>query len=287
MTRAARIALCGLAALLAACEPAFDADVAADPPGPTATRAGDPVRVTLPLEGVSLRTEGGELQSIRRGDTALTDLLRFDGQSVFSLLSNRKIDEGVYRGVQLLIDPEDAEVETLDGGLLPIELSTSPPFAPVEFSIKDDSDDRESLTLVIDLRLSLALRNDEHYQFDPVLRAVRRGDGAEISGTVSSTLLTDPGCVRGAAVYLFEGKGKEPDERDGAGVEPYATAPVIQISGSTAIYTLGFLPAGSYTLALTCDGDREDGIDAAAETIEFGEGIDIELDEGETRVRNL
>lgn len=277
----------GLLALLAGCEPAFDVDVAAAPPGPTATLAGDPVRISLPLKGVILRTEGGEQRRITRGDPALTDLLRFDGQSVFSLLSNRKIDDGRYRGVQLQIDADNAEVETLDGGLLPIDFSASPPFVPVAFSVKADSNERESLTLVVDLRLSLALRNDQRYQFDPVLRAVRNGDGAEISGTVAATLLTNPGCARGAAVYLFEGQGIEPDERDGVGVEPYATTPVLQSAGSTPRYRLRFLPAGAYTLALTCDGDREDGLDAAAEALEFGAGIDINLDESETTTRNL
>lgn len=276
-----------LLGLLVGCEPAFDADVAAAPTGPTATLAGDPVRVTLPLQGVILRTEGGEQRRITRGDPALTDLLRFDGQSVFSLLSNRKIEDGTYRGVQLLIDADDAEVETLEGGLLPIDLSATPPFVPVSFSIKEDSNERESLTLVLDLRLSLALRNDERYQFDPVLRAVRNGEEAEISGTVASSLLTDPGCARGAAVYLFEGAGVEPDERDGAGVEPYATTPVQSVTGGTPQYRLGFLPAGAYTLALTCDGDREDGIDAASEALEFGPALDIDLDEGETATRNL
>lgn len=276
-----------LLGLLVGCEPAFDADVAAAPTGPTATLAGDPVRVTLPLQGVILRTEGGEQRRITRGDPTLTDLLRFDGQSVFSLLSNRKIEDGTYRGVQLLIDADDAEVETLEGGLLPIDLSATPPFVPVSFSIKEDSNERESLTLVLDLRLSLALRNDERYQFDPVLRAVRNGEEAEISGTVASSLLTDPGCARGAAVYLFEGAGVEPDERDGAGVEPYATTPVQSVTGGTPQYRLGFLPAGAYTLALTCDGDREDGIDAASEALEFGPALDIDLDEGETATRNL
>lgn len=280
-----RSATCGFALLLAACDPAFDADVAADPPSDPATLADDPMRVILPLEGINLRTEDGEVRRITRGDPALVDLIRFDGQSVFSLLSNRKIREGRYRGVQLLIDAQDAEVQTLAGGVFPIDLSATPPFVPVSFSIKDD--DRESLTLALDLRLSLARRGDDRYQFDPVLRAVRNGDAAQISGTVADTLLSDAACVRGAAIYLFEGAGVEPDERDGAGVEPFATTPVTQSFGSNASYTLRFLPAGDYTLALTCDGEREDGIDAASDDITFGDGIDIELDQGERALLNL
>lgn len=283
---ALRLAVCGLALALAACDPAFDADIAADPPGPPATLASDPVRISLPIEGLSLRTDGNEAVSVTRGDPALVDLLRFDGLSTFSLLSNRKVDDGNYRSVELLLDAEGAEVETLAGGSLPIDLGSTARLAPVTFSIKDE--DRESLTVTLDLRLSLALRDNARYQLDPALRAVRNGDAAEISGTVRAALLTDPGCTRGAAVYLFAGANITPDERDGAGVEPFATAPVTRISNAgQGTYSLRLLPAGTYTLALTCDGDREDGIDAASETIEFVEGDDVELDEGETAVFNF
>lgn len=277
-----RLVACSLALALAACDPALDADVAADPPGPPATLANDPVRITLPIGGVNLRTDSSEVVSVTRGDFALVDLLRFDGLSRFSLLSNRKVDVGNYRSVELLLDAEGAEVETLGGGApLPIDLSTTARLAPVTFSIKDE--DRESLTVTLDLRLSLALRANNRYLLDPVLRAVRNQGAAEISGTVRSALLTDPGCARGAAVYLFAGASITPDERDGADAEPLATTPVTRTSNADAgNYILALLPAGSYTLALTCGGDREDGIDAASEPIEFVGADNIELDEGET-----
>lgn len=284
MNLRARVPLVALTALLAACEPAFDVDVAADPPAETLLLADQAVRVTLPLKGVVLRKADASTRSISR-DAVPVDLLRFDGETVFSLLSSEKVD-GDYQAVSLDIDDSDfdAELETQSGGIFPTDLPDSLPYTPLEFSIDKDSNDRVSLTLALDLRLSLDLNPDtDRYRLDPVLRAVRSGDGASVSGLVASALLPALDCDVGAAVYAYAGDDVEPDERDGAAAEPYATAPVLHDSGdSQGRYTLRNLPAGLYTLSLTCDGEREDGLDAADPLMEFGDGLNIELDDGES-----
>lgn len=259
---------------MTACESSLDVDLAADP-------VDNASRVVLPLDGVVLRTAENEERSVKRDDTADVDLLQFDGDTLFGLISNGDPKDGDYVGVRLRIE-EDGFVERLGGDRVPIDPAADSPFAEVEFSVKEDDGDNIALLLALDLRLSLSETNDDRYLLRPVLRAVRSGDEAEVSGTVASALLSDAACNAGAAVYAFRGEDVEPDERDGVGVEPFATAPVLRnLGGGSASYRLRLLPAGSYTLALTCDGEREDGLNAADPDMEFDEVEEVDLDENE------
>lgn len=264
---------------LAACESSFDARLSADP-------IDNLQRVTLPLEGLAVQTSDGQSRSLRLDDPVDVDLLLFDLDNPYLLIANAELAEGSYRSVQLLVDADGAELQRLDGGLFPIDLAASTPFADVAFSVDEDSS--VAIDLALDLRLSLSQRTDDRYRLAPVLRAVPAGDGAEVRGVVGGGLLNDASCALGAAVYLFEGLDVEPDERDGAGVEPVATAAVRNDPfNAVPAYRLGVLAEGPYTLALTCDGELEDGLDVADPEINFIARYNLELLRTEQRVFNL
>jgi hypothetical protein len=267
-----------LGVFLSGCNSSLDADLAADP-------LDNATRVVLPLDGIVLRTADGQDRRVTRGDSAEVDLLQFDGDTLYGLITNGDPKDGDYRGVQLIVD-EDGFVERTGGARLEIDPAPNPPFAAVSFSMKEDDGDRIVLLLGLDLRLSLSETDDDRYQLRPVLRAMKSGDEAEINGSVANALLSDARCNSGAAVYAFLGDDVEPDERDGEGVEPFATAPVLR-QGGTASYRLRLLPAGRYTLALTCDGEREDGLNSADPEMAFDATAEVELDEGESATLNL
>lgn len=271
------VPLAAVALLLAACETSFDARLSADP-------VDEATRVNLPLEGLALRTRDGQIHSLRLDRAARVDLTVFDLDSPYELIVNHRIDEGDYEAVQLLLDTEDAELQRPDGGVVSVEISGAAPFVPLAFSI--DEDGGATVELSLDLRLSLSEQDDGRYRLRPVMRAVLAGDGAVVRGEVSPLLLTDAACARGAAVYLFEGRDIEPDERDGRGVEPYATGRV-DTQFAPALYRIGVLPAGDYTLALTCDGEFEDGLNAADPPLRFLARETLTLLRGETRVLSL
>lgn len=264
---------------LSACESSLDVDLAADP-------LDNATRVVLPLNGVVLRKAEGEERRVASNDTADVDLLQFDGNTLFGLISNGDVKDGEYRGVRLLVD-QDGFLDRANGTRIPIDLDANPPFADVAFSIDEDDGDNIVLLLALDLRLSLSETSNNRFLLRPVLRAVRSGDDAELRGSVASALLSDSACNFGAAVYAFRhasaDENVEPDERDGVGVEPYATAPVL----SDRSYRLQILPAGTYTLALTCDGEREDGFDAASPDMSFSNEREVDLDENESRIVDL
>ena len=59
-------------------------------------------------------------------------------------------------------------------------------------------------------------------------------------------------------MYVFEGS-VSPDDIDNDGVEPVTTALVSYNANSTSYeYEVGFLMAGDYTVAFTCNTDAED-----------------------------
>lgn len=282
MNASHRSALLALSLLLGACESSFNADLGAD--------SLDLVdRVQLAIDGLELRRADGTGLRLTRDDTGFPDLLSFQNDTLFSLIANSEIDEGAYTGARLILAEDDAATVGEDSFVLrnasslrvPIDLPVNPPYAELSFSL--DEDDSVSLILTLDLRLSLSLNTAQtRYQLDPVLRAVQDGDGAEISGLVANSLISRADCLVGAAVYAFAGQDITPDERDGAGVEPMASAPVERAGvNNAARYRLRFMPAGPYTLALSCDGERENGLRVADPELLFDRSFDVEVEEGE------
>jgi len=77
-------------------------------------------------------------------------------------------------------------------------------------------------------------------------------------------LITDSGCTNGPnhdignAVYVYAGSGVTPDDV-GSPTEPLASALVTYdtLSG-TYVYNLGFVAAGDYTIAFTCQAADDD-----------------------------
>lgn len=261
--------------LLAGCESAFNADLAAD-------RLDQVDRVQLAVDGVELRRADGSTVSVDRATRGLPDLLQFQDDTLYALVSNSRIDEDRYTGARLLLDAQDSFVERTDvAGTLPVDLAADAPYAEVAFTVEEE--DRITLLLTVDLRLSLSLDAAQaRYRLDPLLRAVRDDDAAQASGIVDASLLASADCALGAAVYAFSGTDVTPDERDGDGVEPVASAPALRSNGTgDARFRLRFLVPGRYTLALTCDGERENGLRAAQDALRFSAALDVELDEGE------
>jgi hypothetical protein len=255
--RAIRLPLLLASVALAACQPEFEADLAADP-------MDDATRVTIALEGVELEREDGTTVKVERKDTGLPNLISFDGDQSYELVTDSSAKKGTFKGIRLLYANKGSEfVGTDSPDVIDIDtpVSEDEDFVPLDFKNKDG--DRTTLLVAMDLRLSLQAHEGDNYTLSPVLRAVRPEDEADVSGNVASSLRDGDACTSGgAAVYAFEGADVDvhddtkPAERDGTDPEPIATAPVSE----SGFYHLIVLPAGKYTLAFTCDGEHENGL---------------------------
>ncbi len=203
------------------------------------------------------------------------------------LFTNEELPAGTYTGIRLLFDlDQGASSVTTGDGEFPLLLADGD-FAAVDFTVEDGEESSETLTLALDLRQSLVFDDiDGDYTLTPQLRAVRTDNAAQIEGNVAVVCPQDTSLATGGAVYLFPGADVPPDDLDGAGVEPVATAGVVLDSATSLFrYTARFLSAGDYTLALTCRGNED--FPAADDELEFVNVQDVQVDEGEILQLNL
>lgn len=214
--------------------------------------------VVVQFNRVTFVTDDDERESFRFPQPQQVDLLDLAGGDHFALLAAEDLPEGRYRKIEFRVDanPDTTESYVVEVGSdqqLPLDVPDE--FEPqltvsTDFTIDKDSD--VAVTVDFDLRRSLFLTDDGAYELRPKLRAVLDDEAGSVAGTVSSGLLEN--CA-GPAVYAFSGRGVEPDDVDQAGVEPINSAIVNKVDGR---YAIGFLEAGDYTLAFTCDAGSDE-----------------------------
>jgi hypothetical protein len=265
-----------LAALaLAGCQGTFTNDLATDAPADPAVN-----QVQVGLLGVEFQTADGNTKTLEFTAPETINLFELVQGAPLRMFTTEKLDVGQYTGVRLLFDNQtDATVTSTTGGTFPLVLEDGP-FAAVDFTVADNKRTAEDLTLALDLRQSLAFDDaGQQYTLTPQLRAVSTTDAAQITGTVTAKCPSGSTLAQGGAVYVFPGSDVTPDDIDRIDAEPYATTRV-EASGTTFAYTLRFLPPGHYTLALTCDGNK-DAV-ATSDTLVFQDVQNVKLDTAET-----
>lgn len=273
------------AVLLAGCEPAFDVDFVANAPVDGST-------VTLRLDGVDLGRVDGGTETRTRGQTGEFRFQRELLATPADLLSNSDIDGGEYDSIRLRFAIDEGAVQRSGLATEFIEIGANDD-ADVAFMIDGDEDDRVSLTVALDLILSLRENQDETgFTLDPVIRAMDRADAASVEGTVAASLISgvDCGALARPAVYAYLGSDVEPDERDGANAEPIAVSEISRaVVGAPGSYVLNYLAPATYTLALTCQSQLENGTQPALDgaNIVFFEPRNLELEAGEQALLNF
>ncbi len=116
-----------------------------------------------------------------------------------------------------------------------------------------------ALTIDFDLRKSVLepSQSGGAYKLKPVLHLVQNDKTGHISGTMPSTTVNASGCGT-AAIYLFEGSNITADDLDGINADPVDSSLVkLNNSNGNYEYKFGFLNAGSYTVAFTCQANLD------------------------------
>lgn len=271
-----------LATLLGGCDARITVDFGSDPPADPAITT-----VNANLLGLQFRKSDGSTATLEFRDPELVDLLDLRDGDPMRLFTNEGLPSGTYTGVRLLFDADQDPnvVIGADEQEFPLLLAEGA-YAVVDFKVEDGKDSSETLTLMLDLRQSLKFDDvDEDYTLTPRLRSARTGDAARIEGQVTVACPTDTSLTEGGALYLYSGTGIEPDDLDGNGAEPAATTDVVDTGATGFQYALRFLPAGDYTLALTCQGDED--LLGEDDVLEFQNVGDVQLDDGDVLQRNL
>ena len=132
----------------------------------------------------------------------------------------------------------------------------------------------QSASFIIDFDLRRSIRspgNSGNYQFQEVMSLVTASEVGGFRGTVEPVMLTNPpsSCSDAFtdtfnAAYVFVGHDVTPSDinqldASTGNIEPITTTSVNYDSGSDLyVYEAAFLPAGDYTVAVTCNTDQED-----------------------------
>ena len=198
------------------------------------------------------------------------DLLQLNsGKS--TVLFDRSLPAGSYSWIRLAVDFDPQKTYIEIGGLRYALscVSCEQNGLKLNRSFSLDGNGPLSLTLDFDLRKSITDPNSNHdYKLRPTIRIVETAPAGIITGAVSESLMTPLG---GCSVYVYEGMNVIPGDiylpLDGTtptgARTPVTTAPVIYDSDTaTYTYRAAYLPAGAYTIALTCDGEEDNPLQA-------------------------
>lgn len=267
---------------LASCEGTMTTDLTTEAPA-------DPTlqQVVAPFTGVEFRRTDGGTELFSFDEAERIDLLSFIDGTPVRLLTDEDLPEGTYDGVRLVFDEGAANsAYVMDGLGAQRELTVaSSDYAPMDFTVEEDESVSDEITLTLDLRMSLSVSEDNRYSLQPKLRSIRTEEAGELEGLVSAGCLSDATTTRTrAAVYLFEGENVAPDDIDGQGIEPYATAGVV-LDGNGFNYLLRFIEPGAYTVAFACDASEEDPL--TDDDIAFRATATVDINEGETTQQDI
>ena len=270
-----------LGLFLAGCDARFTADLGTDPPADP-----DITSVEVNVLGLDLRRDDGTTATLEFRTGELVDLIDLADGEPLRLFTDEELPVGRYTGVRLLFD-EDEDQNTVTAGSdeFPLLLAAGE-YAAVDFLVEDEESSQEKLTLMLDLRQSLGFDDaSAEYTLTPRLRATRTDDAARIEGAVTVTCPVGATLATGGAIYLYSGANVTPDDLDGAGAEPFATTRVVDQGVTAPRYALRFLPAGEFTLALTCRGDED--VLATDDNLAFRNITNVQVDADDVLQRNL
>jgi len=214
------------------------------------------------------------------------------GLSAF--LTRQPLPTGHYTSITLYFEASPGTFESSltligDGNIYPLVIPANAPTKvtlPVNFIIFNNIS--ANYTIDLDLRSSIFLdpNNPNQYILQPSLRAIAVGDSGSITGTVANTLVTS-GCS--PSIYVYSGNVTPTDVNIYApvgSVQPISSA-LVGVNSTTAIYnfTVGWLPAGTYTLAFTCEAGQDNP--TMTDNILFTPVITATVNAGQTTFVNI
>ncbi|MEA1988292.1 MAG: DUF4382 domain-containing protein [Pseudomonadota bacterium] len=217
-------------------------------------------------------TDSSEWIEIIFSEPLKVDLLTLQGSNHISLLNEQTFPVGTYSEIRLMVNMDndlDTYIELTDGSKHEL---TVPSGSQTGLKVKGDitvpENGEVAFTIDFDVRKSIVVQGNGEYKLSPVLKLTEDSLTGHISGTVESELLTsssegnwscsDEDMTTYNAAYIFNGANTSPVDISEGSSEPLTTA-LIHLDDSTGKYQFeaGYLLAGDYTVAFTCNTDAE------------------------------
>ena len=247
--------------------------------------------VWVQFTGVTIQPADGDAIEFTFDTVKNIDLLSLQGTRYSDLISNESVPLGNYDWTRLHVNAtEDGILDSYivldDGSEHELDIpSGSQTGLKINTGYEVVANQNLNLMIDFDLRKSV-VESSGDYKLRPTLRLVDVSNTGTISGTIDASLLTGPSCSdgdldTGNAVYVFEGENATLDDVDNSAGDLIASA-LVELNASTGDYeyVVGFVPAGDYTVAFTCeaDNDRPDRNDDI--TFVLTENVSITADNG-------
>ncbi len=232
----------------------------------------DVERVDITFTEVKLRKKSGGWVNIPKSRFATQDridLAALQGTKTADLLQKATLEPGEYDELRLIVDTATLanSIDLKTGGRHNLKI---PSGGTSGLKIKGDftvSNTRATtLILDVDLRQSIKMAGS-NYIMTPVLRLVSADNFGHVRGEIDPALLTagscsDPMVDTFNAVYVYNGHNVSPDDinqKSNQNTDPVTTSKIAyDTAAAKYIYEAAFLPAGKYTIAFTCNSDKDD-----------------------------
>lgn len=228
-------------------------------------------------------------------NTVGIDLLQYTGSDSIALVDDISIEAGKYTQLRLI----------MSDGSYGIDAQTT---AKISVSVPSNELKLDGFTATLGGTVDFTLEFDLNKGMtNPVgqaayflkprgVRLVNNNEAGHIDGEVSETLLIDNLCtplsdptVNVGSVYIYEGLGLaintlEDNGGDESGNLPYASTAVTFNSEQTSYnFEIGFIKAGDYTIAVSCDTEDEPEINDEVDFI-ISQNIRVEAESTSVQV---
>jgi len=206
-------------------------------------------------------------------NTVGLDLLQYTGSDSIALVKDISIAAGEYTQLRLIMSDGSYGIDAQTDQSISVSVPSN--------ELKLDGF-TASLGGVVDFTLEFDLNKamtnpvgQAGYFLKPRgVRLVNNNEAGHIDGEVSETFLINNQCspladstVKVASVYLYEGADLavgtlEDNGGDVTGNQPYASTAVIYDTDKTSYkFEIGFIKAGNYTVAISCDTEDTPEVD--------------------------
>lgn len=225
------------------------------------------------------------------------DLLQLTGDRTIELLTET-FTEGTINWIRLMVDfdPEKTYIQ-IDGTRYPLRcISCEKNGLKVNTTFDILPDMTNAYTLDFDLQKSITdPQSHIEYILRPTIRVVRNEIAGSIRGTVDASLISSLGGSEGCSVYVYDGNDATTDDiyiPDGMPVPATHNNPVmaatVELNPMNEIYEYhaAFLPAGNYTIALTCDAELDDPM-VDDDTVSFYGAVNKMVMSGQTTIHDF
>jgi hypothetical protein len=223
--------------------------------------------VVVEFTGVVAQPAAGKTVNYHFPTPVQIDLAQLQDGTSASLLQNLQLPAGHYRWLELEISAtpgaKDSSV-TLDSGSVQGLVLAAGGQAGLRMDSGFDVQANEGSSFIVDFDARRSVlppaTGSTDFRLQPVLRMLDERAAGNIVGSVSGDLAAAAGCV--PVVYVYRGTDTVPADLDSAAAtatQPITEAPVAMDTVFGAYrFTAAYLPAGTYTLAFTCDADKDD-----------------------------